>query len=222
MGELNPRVVLASSSPRRRELLASIGLRFEVRPSRIDEAVRGAESPEEHVRRLAVEKAMAVGGPGELVIAADTIVVVDGDILGKPRDRAEAESMLARIQGREHRVLTCVALREVSAGGGASDRVVAAVAESAVRLRPLRPAEISWYVATGEPEDKAGAYALQGIGGLFVEAIRGSSSNVVGLPMSVLYELFPALGHDLRDFCAAPDETARRSAKTAVDTLPTA
>jgi septum formation protein len=217
-----PLIVLASSSPRRRELLASIGVDFEVRPSDIDEAVRDGEAPADHVRRLALEKAAAVGAPGELVIAADTIVVVDGDILGKPRDDAEGERMLARIQGREHRVLTGVALREVAAPGAPrGDRTAAAVAESEVRLRSLRPAEIAWYLRTGEPADKAGAYALQGIGGLFVEAIRGSSSNVVGLPMSVLYDLFPALGYDLRDFCTASSASAGRPrAQTVVDTLP--
>jgi len=187
--------VLASASPRRRELLAGIGLAFEVRPAALDESLRNGESPERHVTRLALEKASAVGGEGELVLAADTIVVIDGEILGKPADDDDARRMLHRLQGREHRVLTAVALRAVAA-----ERVASAAAESAVRMRALGAEEIAWYVATGEPADKAGAYALQGIGGLFVEAIRGSSSNVIGLPLGVVYDLFPRLGYDLRDF----------------------
>ena len=190
-----PGVVLASASPRRRELLASVGLAFEARAADVDESVRPGESPEEHVLRLAAEKAKAVGEPGDLVLGADTIVVLDGEILGKPRDRDDARRMLGRLQGREHRVLTGVALREV-----ASERSVTAVAESSVRLLALGAEEIAWYVDTGEPSDKAGAYALQGIGGLFVHSIRGSSSNVIGLPLAVVYQLFPALGYDLRDF----------------------
>ncbi len=111
-----------------------------------------------------------MGDAGEIVLAADTVVVVDGAILGKPRDPADARRMLQLIQGREHRVLTGVALREVAADGrGGADREASAVEESAVRLRPLDAGEIAWYVDTGEPADKAGAYALQGIGGLFVD-----------------------------------------------------
>jgi septum formation protein len=187
-------LVLASTSPRRRELLSGIGLAFEVRPASIDESPLDGEEPVAHVERIAQAKAEAVGAAGELVLAADTIVVVDGEILGKPRDDSDARRMLGRIQGREHRVLTAVVLREV---GG---RTAAAVEESAVRMQPLRADEIEWYVSTGEPADKAGAYALQGIGGLFVRAVRGSSSNVIGLPLHVVWELFAKLGFDLRDF----------------------
>jgi septum formation protein len=193
-------IVLASASPRRRELLASIGLPFTVRPAAIDESPLEAEPADAHVARLALEKAAATGQPGELVIAADTVVVVDGEILGKPRDSEDAHRMLGRIQGREHRVLTCVALREVAVEPGSADRVASAVDESVVRIRRLGVEEIAWYVATGEPADKAGAYALQGIGGLFVEAIRGSSSNVIGLPLAALYDLFQRLGYDLREY----------------------
>ncbi|HVR30911.1 MAG TPA: Maf family protein [Thermoanaerobaculia bacterium] len=208
-----PGVVLASASPRRRELLTSIGLRFEVRAVAVDESVRLGESPEEHVLRLALEKARASGEPGELVLGADTVVVLDGEILGKPRDREDARRMLGLLEGREHRVLTGVALREV-----ASERSAVAVAASDVRLRPLDAEEIAWYVTTGEPSDKAGAYALQGVGGLFVDSIRGSSSNVIGLPLGVVYELFPELGYDLRDFrCEAPIDPAPLRT---LDTLP--
>jgi septum formation protein len=198
------RIVLASASPRRRELLAAIGLAFETRPAAIDESPLADEPPREHVERVALGKARAVGGAGEIVLAADTVVVIDGAILGKPRDGADARRMLQLIQGREHRVLTGVALREVAAEGRATDdRETSLVEESAVRLRPLDAGEIAWYVDTGEPADKAGAYALQGIGGLFVTAVSGSSSNVIGLPLHVVWELFTRLGYDLRDFRAS-------------------
>jgi len=206
-----PVVVLASSSPRRRELLSAIGLAFVVRPTAIDESVRDHEAPEEHVRRLALDKARAAGAAGELVLAADTVVVLDGLIYGKPADAEDAIRMLGRLQGREHQVLTGVALRAVGEDG---ERVAYGMAASAVRLRPLGAEEIAWYVATGEPADKAGAYALQGIGGLFVDAIQGSSSNVIGLPLGLVYELFSELGHDLRDF------RREQESDPAVDTLP--
>lgn len=204
--------MLASASPRRRELLASIGLEFEVRPASIDESPLPRESARAHVERVALAKARAVGSAGELVLAADTIVSIDGSILGKPRDPADARRMLALIQGREHRVLTGVALRQVEDPGSSSaERVETAVEDSGVRLRALRADEIDWYVATGEPADKAGAYALQGIGGLFVEAVAGSSSNVIGLPLHVVWELFQRLGYDLRDFRSGDQRDARRS-----------
>jgi len=195
--------VLASASPRRRELLTSIGVVFEVRPATIDETPYPGEEPRAHVERVALAKAAAIGDPGDLVLAADTIVVLDGAILGKPRDAADARRMLGLIAGREHRVLSAVAVREVAGASGAGDRSASAVEESRVRVRPLDAAAIDWYVATGEPADKAGAYALQGIGGLFVTAIVGSSSNVIGLPLHVVWDLFADLGHDLRRFRAA-------------------
>jgi septum formation protein len=194
--------VLASASPRRRELLGGIGLEFDIRPAEIDESPLPGEEPRAHVERVALQKARTIGAPGEVVLAADTVVVLDGAILGKPRDSADARRMLQLIQGREHRVLSGVALREVGGGDGpqSAGREATAVEESAVRLRSLDAAEISWYVGTGEPADKAGAYALQGIGGLFVERVEGSSSNVIGLPLHVVYELFLRLGRDLRDY----------------------
>jgi septum formation protein len=194
---------LASASPRRRELLAAIGLAFEIRPAAIDESPLPDEPPRAHVERVAVGKARAVGNPGEIVLAADTVVVIDQAILGKPRDDADARRMLQIIQGREHQVLTAVALREVAGGRAGADRETSVVEESAVRLRSLDQGEIAWYVGTGEPADKAGAYALQGIGGLFVTAVSGSSSNVIGLPLHVVWELFTRLGYDLRDFRAS-------------------
>ncbi|HVT60267.1 MAG TPA: Maf family protein [Thermoanaerobaculia bacterium] len=199
-------MVLASASPRRRELLASLGLAFRVRAPGVDESPRPGEDPRRLVRRLAVAKAAAYAGAGELVLAADTVVVLGAEMLGKPRDRDDARRMLALIAGREHVVLTGVALRgparsgvEDGAGG---ERCAAAVASSRVRMAPMNGEEIEWYVATGEPLDKAGSYAVQGLGALFVEAVRGNYTNVVGLPLPTTYRLFAALGHDLRRFIA--------------------
>jgi len=200
--------VLASSSPRRRELLASLGLPFTVRPVHLDETPRPAEPARDYVERLAREKAAADARDGELVIAADTVVVLPGGeadrpaLLGKPADAAEALAMLARLAGREHLVLTGVALEEPADGG--PPRRVAAVVTSRVRLAALSPPEIEWYVASGEPLDKAGAYAIQGLGALFVEAVEGNYTNVVGLPLPAVYRLFAELGHDLRGFLAGP------------------
>jgi septum formation protein len=194
------RVVLASSSPRRRELLRSIGLRFVVREAAVDEAPLAGENELAYVTRLAGAKARACRAElGEVVIAADTIVVQDGDLLGKPRDRAEARAMLERLSGRAHRVLTGVALRRVADDQRPTDTQVE-VSESTVLMAPLGAAEIAWYAATGEPDDKAGAYALQGLGGLFVERVEGNPGNVIGLPLPALYRLFRRHGLDLRDF----------------------
>ncbi len=199
-----PRLVLASGSPRRRELLASLGLEFEVRPVDLDETPLPGETPEAYVARLARAKAAAAlgvgcGGPGELVIAADTVVVLDGELLGKPSDPAAARAMLGRLAGREHTVHTGVELAE-STGSGV--RRAAAVATSRVRIAPLDDATIAWYVATGEPLDKAGAYAIQDLGALFVESVDGNYTNVVGLPVPTVYRLFAELGLDLLAFRA--------------------
>lgn len=182
-------LVLASGSPRRRELLTRAGVAFEVIPAGIDERLRSGETPEALVVRLAHEKALAVArrlgpGPRRLVLGADTLVVLDGEILGKPRDAVEAEGMLARLAGRTHRVLTGVAL----ARSDGPERRACRVA-SEVRMRPVGAEEIRRYVATGEPLDKAGAYALQGRGRAFVEKVEGSTSNVIGLPVDETLEL---------------------------------
>lgn len=193
MGAL-PNLVLASASPRRRDLLAGLGVRFTVRPVDVDERPRPGEDPHVYVLRLAEEKAAARAAPGELVLAADTSVVLDGEILGKPGDAEEARQMLSRLAGREHTVLTGVALLE--AGGGSRS----AVEESRVRIAALSDEELRWYVATGETMDKAGSYAVQGLGAMFVEAVFGDYTNVVGLPLPSTYRLFRDLGHDLRSF----------------------
>jgi septum formation protein len=179
------RLVLASQSPRRRELLSLLGLDLEVRPARTDESRRAGEPPEGYVRRLAAGKADAVSG--ELVLAADTAVVLGDEVLGKPRDAAEARAMLRALSGRDHRVLTGVCVRRA---GRRAEVVVA----SEVSFALLTEAQVSWYVATGEPMDKAGAYAVQGAGGAFVREIRGSVSNVVGLPLHETAALLRQVG----------------------------
>lgn len=194
-------LILASASPRRRDLLSALGLRFAVRPVDVDETPRAGEEPLAYVLRLAEEKALARVGAGELVLAADTTVVLDGEILGKPADEAEAREMLGRIAGREHTVLTGVALVQGGAeGSGNGARSVAE--ETRVRMAPMSAEEVAWYAATGETLDKAGSYAVQGLGAMFVEAVFGDYTNVVGLPLPATYRLFRESGHDLRGFRA--------------------
>lgn len=184
-------LTLASQSPRRRELLARLGIEPLVRPANTDETVRPGETPESYVRRVAADKASAV--PGELVLGADTVVVLGYEILGKPRDGEDARRMLQTLSGRVHRVLTCVCLRQEGPAPAVRDRLVS----TEVVFAPITPAQIDWYVATGEPLDKAGAYAVQGAGGLFVREVRGSISNVVGLPLHETAELLRAAGWPL-------------------------
>lgn len=177
-------LVLASGSPRRRELLARLGVPFIVVVPELDESARPGETALELVRRLAAAKAAAVTGP--LVLAADTVVELDGELLGKPAGAEEARGMLRRLSGRSHQVHTGVAAR-------AGERVEVATATTTVRFVAMTAAAIDWYVSTGEPLDKAGAYAIQGSGGLFVEAIEGNASNVVGLPLPTAVELLHRL-----------------------------
>lgn len=186
---MSRRLILASASPRRRELLALMGVEFVVSPADIDESRLPAEPPEAFVARLAAAKADAVAAVSRPapVLAADTIVVCDGAVLGKPRDRAEAIATLERLSGRWHRVLSAVSLVD---GGHRRD----ALTDTEVAFRALAPGEASAYWATGEPADKAGAYAIQGLGGCFVTAIRGSYSGVVGLPMAETLALLRSAG----------------------------
>ncbi|QQR75385.1 MAG: septum formation inhibitor Maf [Holophagales bacterium] len=188
-------LVLASGSPRRREMLAALGLELVVRPVDLDESALPGERPEVYVRRLALAKARARCAPGEAVLAADTVVAVEGALLGKPRDADDARAMLAHLAGREHEVFTGVAL----VLGGEPRREASTVERTAVVFAPLAAAEIDWYVASGEPMDKAGAYAIQGLGALLVEEIRGNYSNVVGLPLPATRRLFAELGIELRE-----------------------
>jgi septum formation protein len=174
---VSPRLVLASQSPRRRELLGQLGLALEVRPAHADEAVLPGETPRDYVLRVARAKARAIAG--DVVLAADTAVVLGAEILGKPADRADARRMLRALSGTVHEVLTAVVVRRA-----AIRLELDAVVATKVRFAPLGPAEIDWYVGTGEPLDKAGAYAIQGAGGAFVLGVEGSVSNVVGLPVA--------------------------------------
>lgn len=185
--------ILASSSPRRRELLTSIGLDFDVRPSNVPEVHQEGEAPEEYVARLSRDKAYALAAqnPNDWVIAADTTVYLEEQLLEKPVDTADAERMLATIAGRTHIVYTGVTLENVS-----RDWRETRVAESEVRMLPLSKEDIAWYVKTGEPLDKAGAYAVQGVGAMFIESIHGSYTNVVGLPLATLFQMLRKAGID--------------------------
>lgn len=184
-----PRLVLASQSPRRRELLLQLGLAPEVRPANTDESVLPGEPPRAYVLRVAREKARAV--PGEVVLAADTAVVLDGEVLGKPLDAADARRMLRALSGTRHEVITGVCVRLGADGPGAE---LEAVVSTEVVFARLSDRAVEWYVATGEPLDKAGAYAIQGAGGAFVAEVRGSVSNVVGLPLVETAELLARAG----------------------------
>ncbi len=192
MGETSRPLVLGSNSPRRRDLLTASGFAFEVSAPDIDERALRGESAEAQARRLALEKARVVAGRSAreaCVLAADTLVVVDADVLGKPRDVDEAVEMMLRIQGRTHRVLTGFAL-VVRALGVEEHGVV----ESEVRMHPVDRETARAYARTGEPLDKAGAYAAQGEGGRFVAEIRGSRTNVIGLPMETVIAQLAKLG----------------------------
>lgn len=183
--------ILASSSPRRQELLRLLGLPFQVVPSSIEEGPLQGEGPEEHVLRLCQAKAEEVGSrcPDHWVIGADTAVVLDGVILGKPRDREEACEILDMLQGRTHEVYTGLCVLRIRDG-----RCAAQAVRTEVLFRGLTRREVEWYVRTGEVLDKAGAYAIQGLGGALIRRIHGSYSNVVGLPLAELVDMLRALG----------------------------
>lgn len=185
------RVILASNSPRRRELLEQIGMTFTVAPADVDESALPGESPEAYAIRVALNKARcAAERAGEgIVIAADTIVVVGDAILGKPADACDAEDMLALLAGKEHRVVTALVVMDAATGRSATR-----ISVTKVWFRDLSDREIEAYVATGEPLDKAGAYGIQERGALLVEKIEGCYSNVVGLPLSLLGEMLREFG----------------------------
>jgi len=179
-----PKLLLASSSPRRSQILEMIGWPFEVGAVEVDETLRDDESPRQYVSRLAAAKARASADvhSHRPIVAADTTVVVDEHILAKPADAGDAQRMLRMLQGRWHQVLTGVAL--ISESGSEVD-----VEMTEVRFAPMSKGEIEWYVETREPMDKAGAYAIQGKGARFIEGIRGDYFNVMGLPVRLLYDL---------------------------------
>jgi septum formation protein len=185
-------IVLASGSPRRKELLAGVGLEFEVLPSDVEEISLEGEAPQDQVCRLALEKATDVAAkrPGAWVLGADTIVVIDGLILGKPRDESEAHEMLARLSGRIHEVYTGYAIINSMFPEMKRLRFV----NSKVFIRSLAEREIDDYISTGEPMDKAGSYAIQGIGAAVVQSVSGSYTNVVGLPLCEVAQDLKDLG----------------------------
>jgi septum formation protein len=193
------RLVLASGSPRRADLLRAAGYDFEIVVADVDESIRPDEKPEMYVRRLAAEKSAAAVGGGPkgppylerapqdpIILGADTVVVVEGEILGKPRDDAHAEAMLRLLSGKRHMVVTGVSLRQ-----GAYE--LGRVEQTSVYFRALSAAEVAWYVGSGEGRDKAGAYAIQGLASRFIPRIEGSYSNVVGLPVAAVAELLTSL-----------------------------
>ncbi len=186
-----PILILASASPRRQELLRSADISFEIIPSDVDEEWGEGETPEDYVVRLARLKAVKVGEKHKtrFVLAADTVVVIDGRILGKPRDRREAEGMLEMLSDREHRVITGYCLLQTYSGKSRQGRVV-----SRVRFKKLSPDEVRWYLDTGEPFDKAGAYAIQGKAAFMVKEVQGSYTNVVGLPLCEVVEALREMG----------------------------
>jgi septum formation protein len=189
-----PPLVLASGSPRRRQLLEQIGLRFDVEPAEADESVLPGEEAVAHVRRLALDKARVVAArrPDAIVMAGDTVVVLDGEIMAKPGDRADAVAMLLRLQGRTHRVETGVAV--VAPVG----REAAEVVGADVHFRPFDRAFAEAYVATGEPMDKAGAYGIQGYGALLVDRVDGDFFAVVGFPVARVVGMLGTMGWEYR------------------------
>lgn len=194
------RIVLASGSPRRQEMLERLGVRFEVIVPQVDETPLRGEDPSAYVERLARQKALAVAediatedvdaDDDRLIIAADTTVDLDGEILGKPTDPDDARRILKRLSGRAHYVHTAVAV--LRAG-----RLESGVDETRVQMTPITDQALDWYLGTGEPFDKAGAYALQGAASVFITRVSGSVSNVVGLPLTLLVDLAREVGVDL-------------------------
>ncbi|MEX2466981.1 MAG: Maf family protein [Gemmatimonadota bacterium] len=184
-----PRLVLASASPRRLDILRQLGLEPDVRPADVDETLLAGEEPGAHVRRLAREKAACISGlePGALVVAGDTVVVRDGTVLGKPRSRDDAVSMLVSLAGRDHEVLSGLA---VAGPSGVHD----AVTVTTVRFRDFDQAFVLRYVETGEPMDKAGAYGIQGLGAALVAEVSGDYYSIVGLPVPALLALLEQAG----------------------------
>jgi septum formation protein len=196
MTDRAPLVVLASASPRRSALLAQIGVAHEIRATDVDEAQLPGESPHALVRRLAQAKAVEgrrQNGSALPVLSADTIVVLEGVVFGKPQDRADGMRMLLALGGHTHHVLTAVALA-MPGGGGAKEQVTLALSDTAVTMRAITPAEAGAYWASGEPAGKAGSYAIQGLGARFISHIDGSYSGVMGLPLYETAQLLQSHG----------------------------
>jgi septum formation protein len=186
-----PKLVLASASPRRADILRAAGWDFEILPANADESLRVGEDAVRYVERVALDKARAIAPqfPGGMVVGADTTVVIDGQILGKPQNMAEARKMLRALEDRWHQVLTGIAVMNCSSAQSAVAHEV-----TQVKFATMTDAEIDWYATTGEPLDKAGAYGIQGLGARFIERVEGDYLNVVGLPLRLLYRLVRSIG----------------------------
>ena len=182
---LNVQFILASASPRRQELLKSARLKFKTIPAHVNEDYKEGESPRAHVKRLAQDKAFTIAKkyPDSVVLGADTIVVIDDMILGKPKNKAQAREMLQRLSGREHKVFTGLTMACI-----ASKVRKTRVVQSAVKFKTISQEEMEWYISCDEPYDKAGGYAVQGKGAFFIKSIRGSYTNVIGLPLCEVLE----------------------------------
>jgi septum formation protein len=188
---LKQQIILASASPRRKQLLSSVGLKFKTVPAHVDENYLNGETPNQHVRRLAQRKAKIIAEkyPDAWVLGADTIVVIDGHILGKPENKTQAKKMLQKLSGRTHKVYTAfIITRAVSSIS--KTRVI----QSAVSFKNISSDEIKWYISSKEPYDKAGGYAAQEKGASFIKSVRGSYTNVIGLPLCEVLEEFKTLG----------------------------
>lgn len=194
MTKKESKIILASGSPRRRDILSSIGLEFEIDPGDVDERHHQGETPADYIIRLARAKVIDVAARHNvgLVLGADTTVVIDGEILAKPEDDRDGRRMLCLLSGRWHSVMTGVAAYDIETKREAYDYVV-----TQVRFVEMSKEEIDWYLSTGEHRDKAGAYGIQGRGSLFIEEIEGNYHNVVGLPMPLAYRLVRELGYSL-------------------------
>lgn len=181
------RIILASQSPRRAQLLDAAGIEFDIDPADVDESVRGGETPEAYVQRIARDKAITVAArhPARVVLAADTTVVVDGEVFGKPLDRADAARMLRALAGRDHDVLTAVVLAR-------DGRLDEHLERTRVTVAAMTAEDIEWYLDSGEADGKAGAYAIQGRAARFIPRIAGSYSNVVGLPVAAVHRMLAA------------------------------
>jgi septum formation protein len=187
---LNAPLILASVSPRRQEMLQSVGLKFKIIPAHVNEEYVNGESPAQHVKRLSRSKAMTIARQHQhsWVLGADTIVVIDGIILGKPQNAAQAKTMLHQLSGKEHKVFTGFTIANISSGICTTN-----VVRSVVKFKTISHDEMSWYITCKEPYDKAGGYAVQGKGACFIKAIRGSYTNVIGLPLCEVLEEFSRL-----------------------------
>jgi len=183
---LSASLVLASASPRRQELLQSVGLKFKTIHPLVNEKYLAGESPQQHVKRLSIDKATVIAKkyPESWIIGADTIVIIDGLILGKPKNKKQASDMLRRLSGREHKVFTGFTIAHA-----ATEVCQTKVVQSAVKFKIISPKEIKWYISCDEPYDKAGGYAVQGKGAYFIQSIRGSYTNVIGLPLCEVLEV---------------------------------